>query len=164
MILRTSFLSAFNCKRILYKGSLIPRMKDLKAKLAFFNLFSKVGVAVLFLIFLPWLVERINLRQVDNDLIQKREKTIELIGEIGIEPFISSDTVKTFGSYNILKEEFISIERTDTLPDLNLINISDRIIENERITYRVLNYTLIIDGQKYLIETGKSLGSIVNAR
>jgi len=139
-------------------------MIRLKSKLALFNLLSKLVFTALFLIFLPTIVERINLRQVDNDLIQKREKTIGLIEKIGIEPFINSDTIDAFGSYNILKEEFISLERTNVEDDINQIDISNRIIEDEEITYRVLNYTLIVDGRKYLLEIGKSLGSIQNDR
>jgi signal transduction histidine kinase len=139
-------------------------MIRLKSKLALFNLLSKLVFTALFIIFLPSIIERINLRQVDNDLIQKREKTIGLIEKIGIEPFIISDTTYTFGSYNILKEEFISLERTNIEEELNQIDVSNRIIEDEEITYRVLNYTLIVDGQKYLLEIGKSLSSIQNAR
>ncbi len=59
---------------------------------------------------MPFIIERINLRQVDNDLVQKREQVLSLISDIGIEPFITSDS--SFGSFNILKEEFISIEKT----------------------------------------------------
>jgi signal transduction histidine kinase len=139
-------------------------MIRLKSKLALFNLLSKLVVTSLFLILLPSIIERINLRQVDNDLIQKREKTISLIQKIGIEPFINSDTSDAFGSYNILKEEFISLERFDADGELNQIDVSNRIIEDEEITYRVLNYTLIVDGQKYLLEIGKSLASIQNAK
>jgi signal transduction histidine kinase len=139
-------------------------MIRLKSKLALFNLLSKLVFTALFLIFLPSIIERVNLRQVDNDLVQKREKTIGLIEKIGIEPFINSDTTDAFGSYNILKEEFISLERTNVVEELNQIDVSDRIIEDEEITYRVLNYTLIVDGQKYLLEIGKSLASIQNAR
>lgn len=139
-------------------------MIRLKTKLALFNLLSKLVFTALFLLFLPWIVERVNLRQVDNDLIQKRENTIALIGKIGIEPFIHSDTSDTFGSYNILKEEFISLERTGVAEDLNYIDVTDRIIEGEEITYRVINYTFMVDGQKYLLEIGKSLASIQYAR
>ena len=139
-------------------------MIRLKSKLALFNLLSKLVFTSLFLIFLPSIIERINLRQVDNDLIHKREKTINLIEKIGIEPFINSDTSDAFGSYNILKEEFISLERSDVAGELNQIDVSNRIIEDEEITYRVLNYTLIVDGQKYLLEIGKSLASIQNAK
>ena len=139
-------------------------MIRLKSKLALFNLLSKLVFTALFLIFLPSIIERVNLRQVDNDLIQKREKTIELIEKIGIEPFINSDTSDAFGSYNILKEEFISLERTNIEEEINQIDITSRIIEDEEITYRVLNYTLIVDGRKYLLEIGKSLTSIHNDR
>lgn len=139
-------------------------MIRLKTKLALFNLLSKLVFTALFLAFLPWIVERVNLRQVDKNLILKREKTIELIGRIGIEPFINSDTAIAFGSYNILKEEFISIERTNIKEELNYIDVSDRLIDNEVITYRVLSYTLLVDGQKYLLEIGESLASIQNAR
>jgi len=139
-------------------------MIKLKFKLALFNLLSKLAFTAIFLIFLPYIIERINLRHVDNDLIQKREQVIGLIAEIGIEPFIESDSSDVFGSYNILKEEFVSLERIDTEEDYNYIEVTERIIEDEVITYRVLNYSFLIDGQKYLLEVGKSLDSIQYAR
>jgi len=121
-------------------------------------------LAILFLIFLPWIIERVNLRQVDFDLIQKREKVIDLISQVGIEPFIISDSTDAFGSYDILKEEFISLEKIDTPDDLNYIEVTSRLIEGEVIVYRVLNYSFIVDGQKYLLEVGRSLTSIQRAR
>jgi len=139
-------------------------MIRLKTKLALFNLLSKLAFTALFLLILPLIIERINLRQVDNDLVQKREKTIGLISQYGIEPFISPDSSMSFGSYNILKEEFISFEKTDIPDELNEIEISNRVLEDEEISYRVLNYTLIIDGQKYLLEIGRSLTSIQQAK
>lgn len=139
-------------------------MINLKTKLTLYNLLSKLGFTALFLLFLPWIVERVNLRQVDIDLVNKREKIIDLIESIGIEPFISSDSSDAFGSYNILKEEFISLELTDTESDMNFIDVKNRSIEDEEITYRVLNYTILVDGQKYLLEIGKSLSSIQSSR
>jgi signal transduction histidine kinase len=144
--------------------SYITGMIRLKTKLALFNLLSKLAFTALFLILLPWIIERINLRQVDKDLIQKREQVIGLIGRIGIEPFMTSDTTVAFGSYNILKEEFISLERILIDDEMNYIDVTNRLIEGEEISYRVLNYTIIVDGQKYLLEIGKSLTSIQTAR
>lgn len=135
-------------------------MLRLKIKLALFNLVSKLVVAGLFIVFLPYITQRINLRQIDNGLIQKREKVISLIEEYGIEPFIEADSVDAFGSYNILKEEFISIERIDFEEDVNTIEVAERIIENEILRYRVHNYSIKVDGEPYLIEIGKSLESI----
>lgn len=135
-------------------------MQKLKFKLSLFNLLSKLVFAGIFLILMPFIIERINLRQVDNDLVQKREHVLSLISEIGIEPFVASDSA--FGSFNILKEEFISLERTSVSEDLNYIEISKRLIEDEEIEYRVLHYTFNIDNQKYLLEIGKSIDSIEN--
>ena len=100
----------------------------------------------------------------DKDLIQKREKTIALISEAGIEPFIESDSTGAFGSFNILKEEYISLEKTRGGEELNEIVICDRFIEDEVITYRAINYTFQVDGESYLLEIGKSLETITQGR
>jgi signal transduction histidine kinase len=139
-------------------------MIRLKIKLALFNLLSKLAFTALFLIFMSWIVERVNLRQVDNDLIQKREHVLDLISGIGINPFITADSSDAFGSYNILKEEFISLERINMEEDWNYIEVTSRLIEDEEIEYRVLNYSFLVDGQKYLLEIGKSLTSIFYAK
>jgi signal transduction histidine kinase len=135
-------------------------MAKLKVNLAFFNLLSKMVFTSLFLIFLPYMVERINLLQVDNNLIQKREQVLALIQKIGIEPFMVSDTGKTFGNYNIFKEEFMSLEKFDRAEDENFIEISRRLIEGDEIVFRVLNYSFKVNGEKYLLEVGRSLASI----
>lgn len=132
----------------------------LQTKLALFNLLSKLVFSALFIGFLPLIIERINTLQTDNELIKKREEVIDLISQVGIEPFISDDTENGFGSYNILKEEFISLERNDNAADWNFIEITPRLIDNETIDYRVLNYSLRINGETYLLEIGKSLASI----
>jgi len=135
-------------------------MIKLQTKLALFNLLSKLVFSALFIGFLPLIIERVNIRQTDHELIDKREEVIDIISNVGIEPFITSDTVGGFGSYNILKEEFISLERVDLTEDWNFIEITKRLIDNETIDYRVLNYSFRIDGQTYLLEIGKSLASI----
>jgi len=139
-------------------------MVRLRSKLAIFNLLSKLVFTGLFMLMMPWAAERINLRQIDNDLIKKRESFIGIISDVGIEPFISSDSTDAFGSYNILKDEFLSLERVDLPYDLNEIDVVARNIEDEEITYRVLNYTFRADGKMYLLGIGKSLDSINQAR
>jgi signal transduction histidine kinase len=139
-------------------------MIRLRIKLALFNLLSKVGFTILFFMFMPWLIERINLIQVDQDLIEKREKVINLISQIGIEPFMTSDSGNVFGSYNILKEEFVSLERINLKDNVNYIDVTPRLIEGEEIEYRVLNYSFLIDGNMYVLEVGKSLANIQHAK
>jgi len=137
-------------------------MIRLRTKLSLFNLLTRLIVMALFIILMPFIIGRINLRQVDFKLIEKRERMISLISETGIEPFIISDTSNAFGSYNILKEEFISLEKIDTAEDLNYIEVSPRLIDGEEIVYRVLNYSFDVDDQKYLLAVGKSIQSIVD--
>jgi signal transduction histidine kinase len=135
-------------------------MPRLGTKLALFSLLSKLAFTAAFLIFLPKIVERINIIQTDNELIKKREQVIDIISRIGIEPFITGDTSTVFGSYNILKEEYVSLEKVTLEEDWNFISLSERVIDNETIEYRVLNYSFQIDGEMYLLEIGKSLVSI----
>ena len=137
-------------------------MAKLRIKLALFNLLSKLVFTGLFLIFMPYLFERINLLQADNDLIEKRETVITLISRLGIKPFITSDSSSMFGSYDILKEEFISIEKINLDEDVNYIEVAWRLIDGEKIAYRVLKYSIKVDGEKYLLEVGKSLSSILH--
>ncbi len=135
-------------------------MIKLRTKLALFNFISKLIFAGLFIAFLPYIIDRINILQTDNELIQKREEVIDLISKVGIEPFINQETANGFGSYNILKEEFISLEKADLKSDWNFIEVSKRLIDDETIDYRVLNYSFNVDGVTYLLEIGKSLTSI----
>jgi signal transduction histidine kinase len=135
-------------------------MPKLKFKLTLFNVVSKLLFAGTFLLLLPFIIQRINLRQVDNDLIRKREQVIALIEENGIEPFIVAESDDAFGSFNILKDEYISIERYDSDEGLNYVKDMPRLIEGERIEFRVLVYSFTFDGQRYLLEVGNSLRSI----
>lgn len=132
----------------------------LRLKLAITNLIFKLIFVGLFLALLPYLSERINIYQTDEALIEKRENILNLISEVGVEPFIFADSINSFGSYNILKEEFISLEKTELYEPWNFIEITQRRVEGEVIDYRVLNYSFKVDGEMYLLEIGKSLTSI----
>ncbi len=139
-------------------------MIKLRTKLLLFNFLSKLVIAVILIAIMPYVIERINISQTDDELIKKREQVIGLISKVGIEPFMISDSSNAFGSYNILKDEFISLERVDLKEDWNFIEVSRRIIDNDIISYRVLNYSFKIDGQTYLLEVGKSLSGIRDTR
>lgn len=133
---------------------------NLRLKLALTNLLFKLLFTGLFLAVLPYLSERINIYQTDEELIEKREHFFDMIAEVGINPFLYSDSINAFGSYNILKEEFISLEKKEVDEPWNFIEVTRRLIEGEVIEYRVLNYSFLVDGEMYLLEIGKSLSSI----
>ncbi len=135
-------------------------MITLRTKLSLFNFLSKLVFTALFILIMPYFIERINILQTDKELVKKREQVMDLFSKIGIEPFITSDSADAFGSYNILKDEFISLERLDLDEEWNFIEVTKRKIEDEIISYRVLNYSFRADDQTYLLEVGKSLSSI----
>ncbi len=141
----------------------IRGIMKLQTKLALFNLLSKLIFSALFIAFLPLIIEHINIRLADNDLIYKREEVINLISEVGIEPFINIESATAFGSYNILREEYISLEKADDDEEWNFIDVTRRSIDDEVIDYRVLHYSLKIDGVSYLLEIGRSLSSITTS-
>jgi signal transduction histidine kinase len=109
---------------------------------------------------MPMILERVNTIQTDNELINKREQVIDLIALWGVDYFLEETRDDAFGSYNILKEEYISLEKVELEQHWNFIEVTQRRVEDEVIDYRVLNYTFLIDGEMYLLEIGKSLSSI----
>ncbi len=138
----------------------IPNLK-LKSQLALFNALSKALIIILLVIIVPWLVSEISIRDTDDVLVQKLDQVIELVDSLGIEAYIDMDAeFQTFGSYNILKEEYISIEQIENDTTINIIQYSQRIIEDELVDYRVLSYSIEENGNNYLIEIGKSISTI----
>lgn len=138
----------------------IPNLK-LKSQLALFNAFSKAIIIALLVLIIPWLVSRISIRDTDEMLIQKLDQVIELVDSLGMETYIDMDAeLQLFGSYNILKEEYISIEPIHSDTIVNIIQYSQRIIEEELVDYRVLSYSIEENGNNYLIEIGKSIATI----
>jgi signal transduction histidine kinase len=133
----------------------------LKSKLAFFNVISKALIVTLLLITVPWLVREITRQNTDKDLLQKLDIVMEMIDSVGIDNFIDQDTeFKSFGSYDILKEEFISIEHIEKDTLIDVIEYSQRNIDEQIIDYRVLSYSVKYGEQTYLIEIGKSMDDI----
>jgi signal transduction histidine kinase len=76
---------------------------------------------------------------------------------------IALDEECSFDSYNIFKEEFLSISPLPRLPqDFGKTNIenSERLIENERVRHRVLSRAFIFDNQLYKIDIGEGLSAV----
>jgi signal transduction histidine kinase len=134
----------------------------LRYKLAFYNLLTKVIFVAVFLSLMPYFLERINTIQTDNELISKREQVMDIIAEFGVEGIMAGTQEKAFGSYNILKQEYISLERLEADSLWNFIEVTQRMVDEEIIDYRVLNYSFMVDGETYLLEIGTSLSSIYN--
>ena len=138
----------------------MKRLK-LKSQLAIFNALSKALIITLLVLLVPWLVSKIAIRETDDVLVQKLFQVTDLIDSLGIGNFIDANSdFKAFGSYNILKEEYISIEPLDKDTLIDIIEFSQRIIEDEVVDYRVLSYSVKENDKNYLIEIGKSIATI----
>ena len=131
-------------------------------KLLIFNLLGKGLFLLIFLMSGPYLLRYFILKNTDTQLIQKKAEVLELIEINGIESFISNDNPEEgFGSYNILKEEYILLEKVDQSMVLqDSLTSEERIIEEEAISYRVYSDLLKINDELYLLEIGRSLSTI----
>ena len=131
-------------------------------KLLIFNLLGKGLFLLVFLMSGPYLLSYLILKNTDRQLIEKKSEVIEMIQAEGIENFISEENPEEgFGSYNILKEEYILLEKAGAESFLqDSIFVEKRIIEEEEISYRVYADLIEIGGITYLLEIGRSLSTI----
>lgn len=131
-------------------------------KLLVFNLLGKGIFLLVFLMLSPYLLSQLIIDNTDEELLAKKEEVLKLIQKGGIENFISNENPEQgFGSYNILKEEYILL--VAVAADFTVeepISIQKRIIEEDEISYRVLAEVIELGGDRYLLEIGRSLGTI----
>jgi signal transduction histidine kinase len=132
----------------------------LQSKLTLFSAASKIVILLLLILGLPPLIHRVALLNTDQRLLEKENQVVRMIAEQGIEKFITDGDKGAFGSYNLLKEEFISME--EVAPDLvvDTIENSLRKVEDEIVEYRVRSRTYDVDNKRYLMEIGRSLATI----
>ncbi|MCP4552311.1 MAG: HAMP domain-containing histidine kinase [Bacteroidetes bacterium] len=135
----------------------------LKNQLALINTLSKILIILIAVFILPLLVRRISINETDNQLIDKLDQIYGILEDDGVEVFIDIESdILGYGSYNILKEEYVSIEvSTDTLL-YEYIETTQRIIDDEILNYRVISATFEYDSGTYLVEIGHSISSIIN--
>jgi signal transduction histidine kinase len=131
----------------------------LSTKFSLFNAFSRVVIVLLLIGVLPSVMSRLALLATDQRLAQKKDKVLRLVYRQGVSAFITQGQ-KSYGSYNLLKEEFISLEEIPPGPNINVVEDSKRAVEDEIVTYRVLSYSFAQQGRHYLLEIGRSVGSI----
>lgn len=132
----------------------------LQSKLTFFSAVSKIVILLVLIFLLPFLIQRVSLHNTDKRLLEKKEQVFDIIEQQGIGSFVSAGSDEMYGSYNLLKEEFISIEPIDTSEIDNKIENSYRKVEDEILEYRVLSLAFAVEGNTYLLEIGRSLATI----
>ena len=127
-------------------------------KLTLFITLSKLAIVLLFVLSLPFLVEEIASEYTNNYLKQQQQKVKEVIDKNGIDFYLEGND--SYGSYTLLKEEYIALEATDRAVSIDTIENTQRIIESDTLNYRVLMHTFEAANQQYLLEIGKTTATI----
>ena len=117
-----------------------------------------MAIVLLFVLMLPFLVERIAFQYTNVYLGQQQEKVMKVIENDGIDFYLQGGD--SYGSYTMLKEEYIALELTDSDYTIDTILTSQRIIEQDTLNYRVLMSTFKSGNERYLLEIGKTMDTI----
>ncbi len=130
----------------------------LELKLALIGALSKIMIFFILLILMQQVIDKQALRQTDHDLIKMKDKTMDIVGKIGINSFLNIEKDSVYASYNMLKDEYITID-LDTKESLGKLVFSDeaREIEGDDFDFRILNYGFEINNQYYNLEVGKNI-------
>lgn len=135
----------------------------LELKLALIGALSKIVIFFVLLILLQKVIDKQALEHTDRTLIKMKEKTMSNIAKIGINSFLNIEKDSAFASYNILKDEYITIDLDSVKGSgKNLFSDEARIIEGEEFYYRILNYSFDAYNQHYTLEIGKNI-QLINA-
>lgn len=130
----------------------------LSTKLTLFITGSKLAIVLLFILLLPFVVRRIASEYTNYTLHQQRKKVLSIVRKNGLDYYFQGDD--NYGSYTMLKEEFIAIIPVADTMNINTIKDSQRLLERDTINYRVLSHTFKDHQKNYLLEIGKTTASI----
>lgn len=127
-------------------------------KLTLFNTVSKLAIVLLFVSLLPTLVSTILSRYTDRYLQQQKEKVLNEVKQKGIDYYLQGE--QSYGSYTMLKEEYISLEPDSNRLAHDTIETSLRALEDDTLTYRLLKHAFVANNTNYVLEIGKTTATI----
>lgn len=127
-------------------------------KLTLFITLSKLAIVLLFVLTLPYLIGGIARTYTDTYLQQQKQKVLDVVAENGVNTYLRGED--SYGSYTMLKEEYISLESVAKETSIDTIYTDERIIEQDTLSYRVLTYTFSADNKRYMMEVGKTIATI----
>ena len=130
----------------------------LSSKLILFITSSKLVVVLLFIVSLPFLVDGIVSEYTNYSLRRQQDKVIQIVQKKGIEHYLQGDN--SYGSYTMLKEEYIALEPAAKGLPIDTIKTAQRVVEQDTLNYRILIHTFNFQQKPYLLEIGKTISSI----
>ena len=130
----------------------------LEVKLALIGAISKLVIFLILFTVVQQTIDSLALEHTDRDLTKKKDKALSIIKKIGIKTYLDAEQDSVFASYNILKDEYITITLDPTgKPEELTFSQEARIIEGEEFDFRILNYNFLIGHQQYSLEIGKNI-------
>ena len=129
----------------------------LQLKFVLYNAFSKAIIILAIGAFLPIIIQEVVYNHIDKRLIARSDKVLQIIRLGGLNE-IMLDQDCSYGSFNIFKEEYVSIEPLQRLDnDIGTIKIEDADVkmEGEVLKHRVLSEAFMFDNQLYDLEIGE---------
>lgn len=130
----------------------------LLTKLTLFITVSKILIVTLFVLLLPSLVSKVSFQYTNYYLTEQKNKVLAVIARNGVAYYLQGDS--SYGSYTMLKEEYISLAPADDQIIKDTIETSRRIVDKDTLNYRVLTHELDYRDRKYLLEIGKTTATI----
>lgn len=128
------------------------------SKLTLFITLSKLAIMLLFVLTLPYLIGGIARTYTDYYLRQQQTKVLDVVARNGVESYLQGE--ESYGSYTMLKEEYISLEPIAKGFSIDTIYTDERIIEKDTLKYRVLTHSFPAENGTYLMEVGKTIDTI----
>jgi signal transduction histidine kinase len=128
------------------------------SKLTLFITLSKLAIVLLFVLTLPYLIGEIASNYTDYYLQQQQNKVLEVVAKNGVDSYLQGE--ESYGSYTMLKEEYISLEPVEQGFTLDTIYTDQRVIEQDTLNYRVLIHAFDTERGTYLMEVGKTIETI----
>ncbi len=134
----------------------------LQVKLAIYNALSKGIIIAAFGFLMPLIVEQVVYDHIDRRLIARSDRVLKIISRGGINEIIMEQDC-SFESYNILKEEFVSIIplQNDIIPQKETVITNEEWdVGGERLNHRIIRQAFIYDNQVYELNIGEGLSTI----
>jgi signal transduction histidine kinase len=130
----------------------------LSTKLTLFITGSKLAIVGVFILLLPFLIGKVASNYTNFSLRSQQKKVLQNIDKRGIDYYFEGDS--SYGSYTMLKDEYVALETVAQKLKLDTIRNTKRIVEQDTIAYRVLSFTFQKNQRNYLLEIGKTTASI----
>jgi signal transduction histidine kinase len=137
----------------------------LQLKFAIYNALIKGAFLGIFVIALPYMIDKIVFTHIDSRLKVHHEKVMRVIARGGLQQIIEEDC--SYDDYNILKEEFVKItgisDSTMVLNGEKFLN-ETWTIDNDDLPYRVIHSEFRYDNSLYELNIGEGIEGVLQLK